>query len=252
VSDPASTVDPAAESNAPKQKNYFRAVAYCCGVGFVLWLFIGVALLPIRVVPDWVMPSAELQTTRTIGISMFQYAADHHGKYPDGKSSTEVFQKLINEQYVSDPTIFFIPLPGKTEPIEGQSLKPENVCFDVTSGVDASAPDGLPIVFITGYKVTYAPGGAAIPLVKTPQDVEVGTSGIAVCYKDNSAMFRLLETAANSAGTIPNFVSPMFDAQGKTYRQLTPDGRCRHSGQSLSLIPKVLRRAVKLGAKEIF
>lgn len=224
MSDPASTVDPAAESPAPKQKNYFRAVAYCCGVGFVLWLFIGVALLPIRVVPEWAIPTTRLQTTRTIGIAMYQYSNDHDGKYPDGKSSTEAFQKLLDERYISDPAIFYFTLPGKIRPSEGQPLKPENVCFDVTSGVEANAPDGLPIVFITGYKVAYAPGGSAVPLVKAPQGFEGGTPGIAVCYKSDSATFRRLETAANADSTVPNFVPATFDAQGKTYRQLTPDG----------------------------
>ena len=96
---------------------------------------------------------------------MYSYAYDNQGNYPDGKSSTEVFQKLLDEGYCTDPTVFFIPLSGKSEPIAGQKLKPENVCWDVTSGVDSSAPDGLPIVFTTGFKVTYIPGGTAVPII---------------------------------------------------------------------------------------
>jgi len=112
-------------------------------------------------------------------------------------------------------------MEGKTKPVSLR-LKPENVCFDVTSPVDSSSPDGLPIVFSTGYKVNYVPGGAAVPLVKPEYQ------GIAVCYKSNSASFLLLPfqpaTAENPDGSIPNFVPADFDPQGKTYRQLTPDG----------------------------
>ena len=85
---------------------------------------------------------------------MVSYAADHDGKFPDGNTSTEVFQKLIDENYGNDPTIFYIPLPGKTKPLAGQKLKPENVCWDVTSGLDQNSPDELPVIFMTGYLVS--------------------------------------------------------------------------------------------------
>jgi len=97
----------------------------------------------------------------------------------------------------------------------------------------------LPLVFLTGYKVNYAPGGSAVPIIKPyPQfRAEPLTSlhwwygqplltspGIAVFYKGNNAMFIDLNTTANPAGSIPHFIPPDFDPKGKTYRQLTPDG----------------------------
>jgi hypothetical protein len=176
---------------------------------------------------------------------MFQYAMDNDGKYPDGNSSTEVFQKLIDKNYCTDPTIFYIPLPGKIKPVAGQKLKPENVCFDVTSGGDFNAfnsSDYLPVVFMTGYKVSYAPGGSAVPLIKpypqfgveprtwsqwwhgAPEPPSHGGPGIAVIYKSNNAMFKVPNPTANPDGSISNFISPDFNPDGKTYRQLTPDG----------------------------
>jgi len=173
---------------------------------------------------------------------MFSYATDNvqnHNAYPEGNSSTEVFQKLIDDGYVTDPTIFYVPLPGKVKPVAGQKLKPENVCWDVTCCVDSNASDLLPLVFLTGYKVAYAPGGAAVPIVKPwPQFGEPRTwldwwhgapddtpaPGIAVFYKGNNAIFLPLDRPINRDGTIPNFVSPDFKPDGKTYRQLTPDG----------------------------
>ena len=39
-----------------------------------------------------------LQKPRMINLLLFSYANDHNGKYPTGASSTEVFQKLIDEK----------------------------------------------------------------------------------------------------------------------------------------------------------
>ncbi len=186
--------------------------------------------------------SAWMQTGRSIGLAMYSYANDNEGNYPDGNSSTEVFQKLLDGGYVVDPSIFFISLPGKTKPVTGQKLRPENVCWDVTSGANAHSPDGLPVVFMTGYKLTYAAGGSAVPILKPYPHFGLApltwdnwrhaqslfasapSPGIAVFYKGNNATFLLLDTPANSDGTIHNMIPPNFKPDGKTYRQLTPDG----------------------------
>ena len=187
--------------------------------------------------------NASMQTARQIGQCLFSYSSDNtqnNNAYPDGNSSTEVFQKLIDEGYVTDSTVFYLPLPGKIKPLPGQKLKPENVCFDLTSGVDSNSPSGLPLVFMTGYKVTYAPGAAAVRLTKPyPQyylkprtwsqwwnneHPDLAQFGIAVMYKGNEAKFMKLGTTVNPDGSIPNFIPPDFKPDGRTYRQLTPDG----------------------------
>jgi hypothetical protein len=134
-------------------------------------------------------------------------------------------------------------MAGKIKPISGQKLKPENVSWDVTEGLDVASSDELPLVFLTGYKVNYAPGGEAIPLLKpyprfewvdahqTFFDWLLGRPaihyfdpGIVVYYKGNNAMFIKLKPLPNGEESIPNFISPDFKPDGKTYRQLTPDG----------------------------
>ena len=95
---------------------------------------------------------------------MYSYAQDNSGNYPDGKSSTEVFQQLLDGGYVTDASIFYIPAPGKTKPVSGQKLRPENVCWDVTGGLTNHSPGELPLLFLTGYRVSYSPGGAAVPV----------------------------------------------------------------------------------------
>jgi hypothetical protein len=115
--------------------------------------------------------SALMQTSRTLGLSLNQYAVDHNGHYPEGKSSTEVFQQLIDGKYITDPQIFYVSylkMAGKV-PALGNQLKSENVCWDVTCCIDSTAPNGLPVAFVTGYKITYQAGAAAVPRVPSPK-----------------------------------------------------------------------------------
>jgi hypothetical protein len=182
----------------------------------------------------------EMRQCRTIALAMFQYANDHDGKYPDGNSSTEVFQKLIDGNYVSDPTLFYVPLAGKSAARPGERLKPENVSFDVTGGVGENAPDGLPVTYLTGYKVDYQPGGKAVALTAPypPYGVAPRTwvqwwNGITtesvgpyliVTYRSNSAFGKKLDLPPSGNGYVRDFISKDFDAHGNTYRQLTPNG----------------------------
>jgi len=154
---------------------------------------------------------------RFINLVMFSYANDNGMKYPTGKSSTEVFQKLLDEKYCSDPAIFYFPMPGKTKPTSS-TLKPDNVCFDVTIAVTDKDPDQIPIVFSTGYRMVYGPGGSAFPLTAgTPK-----FPGIFVAYKSNSATF--IKDDGTPSHIVPNAVPTGFSSGGKTFQQLTPDG----------------------------
>jgi len=183
----------------------------------------------------YVIQSALMQTSRTIGLCLNQYAADNDGHYPEVKSSTEIFQKLLDGKYVTDPRIFYfsyLKIPGKAPPQSNQ-LKPENVCWDVTCCVDSTAPDVPPLVFVTGYKINYKAGASAVPLKATPSNMSPSWSdwwhGIqnktpfvffAVTYKNDSA--QALKVSPD--GSIPNFIPADFEPKGKVYRQLTPDG----------------------------
>jgi len=223
----------------PKRKYYSgNFIPGCLLLGVVLALLAGVALGPIGPGNQRVPEGAAMQQSRSIGLLLFYYANDNNGRYPDGNSSTEIFQKLLDEKYASDSTVFYIPRSGKTKPKPGQKLKPENVCFDVTSGLDSNSSDELPVVFTTGYRLGYAPGGSAIPLKTSPQfsdsrsmqawlrgDSEPWAApGIAAYYKSNRAIFIKIPATVNLEGSIPNFISHAFKPDGRTYRQLTPDG----------------------------
>jgi hypothetical protein len=168
---------------------------------------------PIRQGPQ----SFRMQTARQINLCLFAYAGDHSGKYPTGKSSTDIFQQLIDQQYVNDPQLFYFPMPGKTKAVDNK-LKPENVCFDVTDGVLPGDPDALPIVFSTGYRIEYVKGGKAHLLPNGDPN------GIAISFKSNSAAF--LRAQPDGIPLFPPYAGSVldFDPKGRTYRQLTPDG----------------------------
>ena len=178
-----------------------------------------------------------------LGYAMLVYAANNYNNgyaFPDGNSSTEVFQKLLDKGYVTDPRMFYVPMVGKIKPAPDQKrLKPENVCFDVTSGAEQGDSGSLPLVFLTGYRMNYAPGGAVVPIVKPYPPYLRDDSWF--FYRDSDPLFvvyfkgNLTVVARPQAEVLePSEGYPMehlvpadFDAHGKTYRQLTPDGVLR-------------------------
>jgi hypothetical protein len=211
------------------------------GIAFLLLadLLTLTALPTTRLIGDY--HSDWLFKARTIGLAMLQYSEDHGGKYPEGRSSTEVFQKLLDQGYIHDPKVFYLGLPSKSEGRQGEPIKAENVCYDVTDSIDNTDSDDLPVVFMTGFRVSYSPGSAAIPLIKPypalipprswgewlsaqPRFAEFNDPGIAVLYKNNSVHIVQMTMTGNSIGMLPNFVPPSFNAKGKSYHQLTPDG----------------------------
>ena len=172
---------------------------------------------------------------RTLGSALYHYATDHGGKYPTGASSTEIFQKLIDGHYLTDPAMLFEPslaLPGKF-PATSNALRPENVCWDVTIPVDSTSSDDLPLVFETGFRVTYVPCGSAMP-VSSQEAAHHG--GIWVYYRGlNASYFR---ADMRPDGILVNFVPPQFDPKGKVYVQLTPEGPFPEFRDLVNRVPK--------------
>jgi hypothetical protein len=183
--------------------------------------------------------NAAMQQVRQIGQLLYSYSVDNTANgnaFPDGKSSTEIFQKLMDGGYLFDPSLLYLPLPGKVKAGPNQKeLRPENVCFDVTEGVDPKSSDFVPLVFMTGYRIQYMAGGSATPLIKPyppywsvraeleswdTQPTPDQKPGMAVHYKGNNAVYLIL----SSDKIIPNVISSAFKPDGHTYRQLTPDG----------------------------
>jgi hypothetical protein len=181
-----------------------------------LFVLLGIALGPMT---SGTKAASVVSQVREIGEAMSAYAADHHGVYPTGGSSTEIFQKLIDEKYISDPAVFYYYGLREKVPPSSTRLKPENVAFDVTSGVDGSSSDLLPVVFLTGFKVGYSAGAPAIPLRNTR---DIRSSGIAVYYKNFIAAYKGNDMKPD--GVVDEFIPNEFSDPGKIYQQLTPNG----------------------------
>jgi hypothetical protein len=188
------------------------AVIVCLVGILVLPILAGIALGPIHNALIKAHGAGAAQLARAISLAMTAYANDHSGAYPEGKTSTEVFQQLIDGHYIPDPTIFYVPMAGKTK-ATSTTLSPENVCFDVTSGVSSGSSNKIPLVFSTGYTLTYTAGGSATPV----SSVDDLLPGIAVAYEDTSSAFIQAED-----GKVDGILPASFDPGTETYLQLTP------------------------------
>jgi hypothetical protein len=180
-----------------------------------------------------------MQTSHALYIAIFQYSIDHNS-FPTGKNSTEAFQKLLDGGYVSDPSFFCLPLRGKVPAEKGAKLKPENVTWDLTADLAANpaTSDNVPLVFSTGYRIEYKPGGGAIPLGPLPVYVSrertwiewlenrpgenALSPGFAAAYTSGASMF--VKALDPTTGIVPNVISADANLGDRTYRQLTPDG----------------------------
>ena len=205
----------AANSSQSNGMMWVIILVVCGFVGiFVLACLAGVALGPITAGIKKAKENMAMQQSRAIALALFTYAQDHNGKYPDGKTSTEVFQALIDDKEVADPEIFFIQMPGKTRPTSNK-LTAENVSFDVTEGVTADSPTDLPLVYTTGYTVVYSLGAIATP---DPTGPVSPFPGIAVASVDNSARFQTFPRGATSIQLMRQALLPKSQA----YQQLKP------------------------------
>ena len=188
----------------------------------------------------WIAPgfqkfreSDQMLDARAIGLMLFQYAADHNDEYPTGKTSTEVFQQLIDGGYVSDgenaesprkgAAIFYEMFPGKT-PAKSHKLRPENVAWDLIVPVKRM-PEDMPILLTTGYRLDLKPNGGATPRTWPPrswgdwlENIDY-PRGYLVFVRNPGTFLR----QAGPDGSIPNLVPGDFDP-AEPYRQLTPDG----------------------------
>ena len=180
-------------------------------VALAIWTWLGHGPLAQGIEKARVMEG--ISQVNAIVQAMDAYAKDHGGAYPEGNTSTEVFQKLLDGRYVSDPKIFFV-LTGGKYPAASSQLDARNVCFDVTGGATAKSPDDLPLVFTSGFNVKYAPGVNATHAT----DIVGIVHGMAICAKDGRAHFQR-ETAD---GSVPDFFPAAAVTKDEHYRQLKP------------------------------
>jgi hypothetical protein len=200
-------------AGSPDDTFFHTVTSYADNLYHLIWPSRGIAAT---------RASPIVQASHALGLAMYCYANDNDGKYPTGKSSTEIFQKLIDGEYITDPAIFYIAelhIPGK-RPTTFKKLKPSNVCWDVTVPVEVGRTDGcVPLVFTTGFKINYVAGGSAVPY-PTPSSATRG--GFTVFYVNNTAAY--IRNDGKLDEVVPNVIHFTFKTNGLTYVQLSPDG----------------------------
>jgi hypothetical protein len=195
---------------------YYLAFAMSALLTRAVFAFLALALFPAPASAQMQVArnNALIQQVHVIGIAMFAYACDNNGAYPTGNSSTEVFQKLIDGGYVSEPSTFYVKMTGKVAP-SSSKLKPENVCFDVTVAVDGKSSDMVPLVYLTGFRLDFTPDSTAVPV----SDAVKQFGGISLFYKGNSSAFH----KSDPDGSVPHLIVPAYQ-DATHYHQLTPVG----------------------------
>jgi prepilin-type N-terminal cleavage/methylation domain-containing protein len=190
----------------------------------IIAILAGVALGPITRALKTAKQNAGMQTTRTLALAEFQYANDNSQNYPDkgntgngggAQTASSVANCLMNGGYVSDPGIFYISGSSETK-FSGTLPSPivipnSNISFDFAgnstgTGVNPNAPDQLPLVWSSNVTVVTSVLATAVSGTSTTVTVgsttPFGTSGMAVCYKSNSASF-IVSTASGATYSVP-------------------------------------------------
>jgi len=198
----------------------------------IIAILAGVALGPITRGIKQAQESGTMQVTRQIGLAEFAYSNDYNQTYPYATTSELLADTLLNGNYVSDPSIFYVAGTAGAKKPSGVSapytLLTTNVNYDFmvdttdTTGLSSTAADGTPMVQMTG---------GTIPMANTgPIDCTVDgtvaayqTDGLAVCYKSNSAKFLKAIISSATAGTITAFVDSSYnDPNGSKYGLIKP------------------------------
>jgi prepilin-type N-terminal cleavage/methylation domain-containing protein len=177
----------------------------------IIAILAGVALGPITNGIKKAQESGAMQTCRTLALAEFQYQNDQNGSYPDGTSAGDVGTALINGNYISDPSIFYIAADKTAsgtlkKAATTTTFVAANSSFDFSgtgtvggTGVGSSAPDQLPLVWDEGDAgCTLVTGGCYI--TKTAATGVFGADGKAVAYHSNNAFFRTPAAVTDPSG----------------------------------------------------
>ncbi len=197
----------------------------------IIAILAGVALGPITRGITQAKENGVMQVNRQIGLADFAYSNDNNQLYAYGAKSETIANLLLNGNYITDPSIFYVAGTGGASKPSGlsapYSLAAANVCFDFTvnntgsTGLNSSAADGTPLCQLTGGTISSYTGGASCTV--NGATAAFGTDGLSVTYKSNSAKFMKATITGTSTGSISNFIDPSYnDPAESSYGAVTP------------------------------
>ena len=172
----------------------------------IIAILAGVALGPITSGIKKGQQSAGVQTARTLALAEFQYSNDNNQVYPSGTDASKVADALVAGGYIQDPGIFIISGSVETKYV-GTTSPPNyaisNVSWDfgcgaANVGLTPNAPDQTPLVVSSTGATSWATGLSAVgpTTVTVASGNPFGLSGMAVCFKSNSAKFLISSSTA--------------------------------------------------------
>jgi len=204
------------KQNKDKQLSITVALCISFGVAGVVLTLIAISFLT-ALSHGHARTMAE-NNSRQLGLLMMQYALDHEGQFPDGTTSTEAFQKLINAGILTSPNMLVLSL-SKKDPVEAPAaLTAANVDFDVIAPMDQNDPDWIPLLISSGWKVTLEPGSVPVLVDREAARAATGNPGMVVFRKGGSVEILSMEDLKAGKLIPADAIFP----RGKTYRQLRP------------------------------
>lgn len=173
-----------------------------------------------------------VESARTLNTLLAQYATANNDVYPVGENTRAVGKSegialdLLQNEFTPNADIFAV---GSTPRYSGNNsdyadLAPQNISWDftaganTTTGIAASAPDLLPVLYTTGETVDYTgANGHGLDLPLSGQG-PFANGGVLVAYKGGNVVFL---PAVGSPAKASGFISPNFKDTG-TYTQIRP------------------------------
>jgi prepilin-type N-terminal cleavage/methylation domain-containing protein len=184
----------------------------------IIAILAGVALGPITAGIKKAQQSGGVQNARSLALAEFQYASDNSQLYPFGADASNIADLLVAGGYISDPSSFIIPGSSETK-YTGSATMPNymktNVSWDfgevtATQGLPPTAPDEAPLVLSSG-GTGLSFGTANMAVTATiATTTPYGTTGMAVCYKSNSAKFVLATTTTSMTVNVTSAAWPGY------------------------------------------
>lgn len=169
-------------------------------VAALVGLLISLALPTFNVIAPKANQMKATSNCRQITMAMKAYAADHHGRYPTGKTANEVFRELVREDILQDERIFGSPLSRFIPdndiglvPDFAQAVGPGENHWMVMDGLKDNSPEYMPVVFENALQATWPPVWDGSPYEETRKRGQTWKkSKIVIGYNDNSASLEKL------------------------------------------------------------
>ncbi len=193
----------------------------------ILFVFLGFAVPNLN--PGMHSPEQySAANAHNLAVALFQYSTDNNGVYPNGASSTEVFQKLYDGNYLVDPANLLLSKLDRSyvsaaPPVHLPAHYP---CWDtVTAGnrpLDSTDSTNTPLVISTGLGPYAFQSGTNAVVIAHPDNCAWGNDGVTISYLDTSSRFVRATGVTGGTATVKLTETDFAIPPNTSYHTLTP------------------------------